>query len=182
VNVAIGLLAGAGGSLLGLGGGVIIIPLLTKWAGLSQHKAHGTSLVSLVFTACVGTVPYLWHKNLDVWAALVLAIAAVCTARWGAICCRILPEERLKKSFGLFLMVMALLMMVKAWLLPLSHPLTGLAKWVLLAGVGLATGFLSGLMGIGGGALMVLFMVLVLGYDQHLAQGTSLLAMIPGGP
>jgi uncharacterized protein len=50
---------------------------------------------------------------------------------------------------------------------------------VALLAIGLAAGFLAGLLGIGGGALMVPGMVLALGFDQHLAQGTSLLVVIP---
>lgn len=50
---------------------------------------------------------------------------------------------------------------------------------VQLALIGLAAGFLAGLLGIGGGVLMVPAMVLLLGFDQHVAQGTSLLVIIP---
>jgi len=50
---------------------------------------------------------------------------------------------------------------------------------VALVLIGLAAGFLSGLLGIGGGVLMVPAMVLILGFDQHVAQGTSLLVIIP---
>ena len=48
-----------------------------------------------------------------------------------------------------------------------------------LLGIGLAAGFLAGLLGIGGGVLLVPAMVLLLGFDQHVAQGTSLLVIIP---
>ena len=50
---------------------------------------------------------------------------------------------------------------------------------VALAAIGLAAGFMAGLLGIGGGILMVPAMVLLLGFDQHVAQGTSLLVIIP---
>ncbi len=50
---------------------------------------------------------------------------------------------------------------------------------VQLALIGLAAGFLAGLLGIGGGVLMVPAMVLLLGFDQHVAQGTSLMVVIP---
>ncbi|HNS56405.1 MAG TPA: sulfite exporter TauE/SafE family protein, partial [Smithellaceae bacterium] len=46
---------------------------------------------------------------------------------------------------------------------------------------GLGTGFLSGMMGVGGGAIMVPVMVLLVGFTQHVAQGTSLLVMVPAG-
>lgn len=48
-----------------------------------------------------------------------------------------------------------------------------------LAAVGLGAGFLAGLLGIGGGVVMVPAMVLIFGFDQHVAQGTSLLVIIP---
>jgi uncharacterized protein len=53
------------------------------------------------------------------------------------------------------------------------------AEIALLLGIGLAAGILAGLLGIGGGVLMVPAMVLLAGFDQHVAQGTSLLVIIP---
>lgn len=50
---------------------------------------------------------------------------------------------------------------------------------VSLLAIGLAAGFMAGLLGIGGGVLMVPAMVLLMGFDQHVAQGTSLLVIIP---
>jgi len=168
------------GGLVGLGGGVVIVPMLTKYLKLTQHKAHGTSLVALIFTGLVGSMPYLVNQRLDIPSALVLSFFAMATAHLGAKYCRILPEFLLRRYFGLFLMAMAFFILTKPYLNPLTHPIVGVGKWMVLAGIGLATGFLSGLMGIGGGALMIACMVLLLGYDQHLAQGTSLFAMIPG--
>lgn len=54
-----------------------------------------------------------------------------------------------------------------------------LGDLVQLALIGLAAGFLAGLLGIGGGVVMVPAMVLLLGFDQHVAQGTSLVVIIP---
>ncbi|HEX2883244.1 MAG TPA: sulfite exporter TauE/SafE family protein [Candidatus Limnocylindria bacterium] len=56
--------------------------------------------------------------------------------------------------------------------------MTGMEIVALLA-IGLAAGFLAGLLGIGGGVLLVPAMVLVLGFDQHTAQGTSLAVIVP---
>jgi uncharacterized membrane protein YfcA len=54
-----------------------------------------------------------------------------------------------------------------------------LAELAELVVIGLAAGFLAGLLGVGGGVLMVPAMVLLLGFDQHVAEGTSLLVIIP---
>lgn len=61
---------------------------------------------------------------------------------------------------------------MQALTLPLSF------KWPLLALVGALSGFLSGLLGIGGGTLNVPVLVLIVGYQQHVAQGTALMAMV----
>jgi len=50
-DLAIGAVAGLTGGLFGVGGGIVLIPLLTGWAGLTQHRAHGTSLAAIAGTA-----------------------------------------------------------------------------------------------------------------------------------
>jgi len=56
-----------------------------------------------------------------------------------------------------------------------------MTKSLILIATGAVTGFLSGLMGVGGGGVMIAGMVLLAGFDQHLAQGSSLLAIVPAG-
>jgi uncharacterized membrane protein YfcA len=85
----IGLFAGVFGGLLGVGGGVIMIPLMVKTLQLGQHRAHGTSLVAVVFTGLSGALTYAWHGSLDWKAGLVLAVTAIITARSGPT----LPER-----------------------------------------------------------------------------------------
>ena len=58
INLLIGLVAGMFGGLVGLGGGVIMIPLMVGVLKLTQHQAHGTSLVALVFTGIAGAINY----------------------------------------------------------------------------------------------------------------------------
>jgi uncharacterized membrane protein YfcA len=176
-----GLAAGAFGGLVGLGGGVVMIPLMVGIFGLRQQQAHGTSLVALVFTGLVGAVTYASRGAIDVVAALALAIPAVATARLGARHAHALPEWQLKRAFGAFLVLVTLLLLLKPYLVGFSDPAAGWGKVAVLAVAGALTGFLSGMMGVGGGSLMVPAMVLLAGFPQVLAQGTSLLAMVPAG-
>ena len=177
----VGLGAGVFGGLVGLGGGVVMIPMLVGILKLNQHQAHGTSLIALVFAGLVGASTYAFHGRVDVTASLLLAAAALWPARIGAQCCRLLPEMKLKRIFGVFQIVMALLLLFKPYLAPTAAPMEGWLKVVTLLATGVVTGFLSGLMGIGGGAIMIAAMVLLVGYGQHIAQGSSLLAMVPAG-
>lgn len=181
MSFLIGLLAGMFGGLVGLGGGVIMVPLLVGVLKLEQRVAHGTSLLALVFTGMIGAATYAMHHALDWEAAFILAAGAVWPARWGARVCHALAEHNLKRAFGLFLIVISLLLLLKPYLPGLPGTVAGSLKVVLLLATGAVTGFLAGLMGIGGGAVMISAMVLLLGFAQHTAQGTSLLAMVPAG-
>jgi uncharacterized membrane protein YfcA len=181
-SLLIGLAAGAFGGLVGLGGGVVMIPLMVGVAGLTQHQAHGTSLVALVFTGAAGAATYASRGAVDLGAAVALAVPAVVTARYGARHAHALPEWQLKRAFGAFLVLVTALLVAKPWLVG-AHavPAAGLSKIAVLVAAGVFTGFLSGMMGVGGGSLMVPAMVLLAGFPQVLAQGSSLLAMVPAG-
>jgi uncharacterized membrane protein YfcA len=181
VTFAIGLTAGVFGGLIGLGGGLIMIPLLIGVLKLSQHQAHGTSLVALTFTGISGAMVYGLHGDIDVFAATLLAVAAILTARAGAHYANALPAWKLRRVFGFFLLCCALLLMAKSYISPSAarHALVVNAALFLVTGV--ITGFLSGMLGVGGGTVMIPAMVLLAGFSQHIAQGTSLTVMVPVG-
>jgi Predicted permeases len=181
ISFVIGLTAGFLGGLVGLGGGLIMIPLMVGILKLGQHRAHGTSLVALVFTGLSGAVSYALNGSIDLTAAICLAATAMLTARAGARYCHVLPAWKLKKYFGAFLIFCAILLILKPYItIPaIATPLYFQIGVFLITGV--FTGFLSGMMGVGGGTIMVPAMVLLAGFSQHLAQGTSLLVMVPAG-
>jgi uncharacterized protein len=179
IGLASGVLGGFFGGLLGLGGGIIMIPLMTWLAKITQHQAHGTSLVAIVFTAIVGAATYYMLGGVDWKIALIIAISATITARFGAHYAHSLPEKKLKMAFGFFLIFASTMLIAKGYL-----PKTGWAfgPWtniIVFLMIGFVTGFVSGMMGIGGGGVMVPLMVILGNIGQHMAQGTSLLAMIP---
>ena len=176
----IGLIGGSFGGLVGLGGGVVMVPLFTLWAGLSQHEAHGTSLTAVIVTGAVGGWLYANHGHVSWssagWLAAASVVASFITAQYAAR----LPGARLKKFFGAFLLVVAVMLLVRG-LLPLadggqSQPMIG----VLLV-IGAVAGAIAGLLGVGGGVLIVPLLVLGTGLSQHVAQGTSLAALILTG-
>jgi uncharacterized protein len=181
ISLAIGLAAGCLGGLIGVGGGIIMIPLMVGILKLSQHQAHGTSLLALVFTGLGGALAYGLHGEVSLPAAAVLAFSAMMTARAGAHYAHALPGWRLRKAFGGFLIGCAVLFAFKPYL-PAVGPHDSLfLNFFLFLTTGLVTGFLSGMMGVGGGAIMIPAMVLLAGFGQHEAQGTALAVMIPVG-
>ncbi len=179
-GLLLGLVAGFMGGLVGVGGGVIMTPLMTEVLKFRQQEAHGTSLVAVVFTAMTASVIYYLHGSVNIPFALLLAGLALCTVRLGAKYCNFLPEYKLKRHYGALLLLVAALLFAKPYLPHIvdeSSPVW--LRWGLLVIIGLLTGFISGMMGVGGGIFMVPMMVIFVGISQVAAQGISLLSMIP---
>lgn len=169
-----GALAGVAAGTFGVGGGLVLIPLLTGVFGFTQHRAHGTSLAVIGFTALASIAVYGAFSKVEWLTALLVAITSVLTARYGARLAVRLTSRGLARTFAAFLIVVALRLLWKA---PGTHQagfhqgLPGLGFDLVL---GSAIGVVSGLMGVGGGILAVPAFTLVLGMTQQLAQGTSL--------
>lgn len=177
---AIGLLAGFFGGLVGLGGGVVMVPLLTGWARLTQHEAHGTSLVGVVATGLVGALAYAQGGAVHLLSAGVVAATSVVATYLAARRSRRVSAESLRTAFGAFLILTAVLLPLKDQIPHIPAPA---GVWVILVLVasGVLVGAVSGFLGIGGGSLLVPLLVFGAGLGQHAAQGTSLAAMVPAG-
>jgi len=114
-------------------------------------------------------------------ASVLIAVTAVFTAGAGAKFAHALPEWKLKRSFGGFLIFVSVLLLIKPYLPRLVLSTADWYKAGIFLLTGVFTGFLSGMMGVGGGSIMVPAMVLLAGMGQHISQGTALLAMVPAG-
>ena len=178
-----GLIAGATGGLFGVGGGIVIVPLLTGWFGATQHQAHGTSLATVGATALASLFVYGAHGNVRWSVAAVVGLASVFAARWGARLASRVSGPQLTRAFALFLVLVALRLLWKAPSpgtgLDLAHGAAGLATDLAL---GLLVGLLAGFMGVGGGVLAVPAFTLLLGMSQQAAQGTSLAVILVTAP
>lgn len=175
----IGFMGGFFGGLIGFGGGIIMIPLMVYFLRVSQHRAHGNSLCAVVFTSISGAVTYRVWGRADLLSSFLLAFPAVFTSRYGVKFASSLSSKMLRRYFGLFNLFVSGMLILKSEIV-LSQINPGpLVKIFSLLLLGSATGFLSGLFGVGGGSIMVPGLILLLGMSQHLAQGTSLFAMVP---
>jgi len=179
--LAAGLAAGLSGGLFGVGGGLILIPILTGFFGLSQHKAHGTSLAVIGATALVSVVVYASHGNVAWWTALFVAIASMFTARMGARLTTRFSPYGLAKVFAVFLFLVGLRLL---WKVPTASHIVmhGPASIGFDLVLGALVGLVSGFMGVGGGIVSVPVFTLVLGMPQQLAQGTSLAVILATAP
>ncbi len=181
-GVLAGLVAGVAGGLFGVGGGVVLIPILTGFFHLTQHQAHGTSLGAIGATAVASLLVYGAHSNVAWGTAALVAATSVLTARYGARLAARTPTRELRRAFALFLVLVALRLLWKA---PAGSgtPFHGSLSTVLFdLALGAAVGLLAGFMGVGGGILAVPAFTLVLGMPQPLAQGTSLAVILVTAP
>lgn len=185
--LAIGLATGLASGLLGVGGGFVMVPTLVYLMKTPQREANGTSLAVIVPVAVVGATILGGGHQLNLEVGIALAIGAVGGAVLGARLTRGLSDIGLRRAFGTVAAAAGIAMIADSALRAVGgsvhlgggvHP-TGLSLWLMGLAVGAVAGVLSGLLGIGGGAIMVPAMTLLMGLTQHMAQGTSLLVIIP---
>ncbi|MGG0285518.1 sulfite exporter TauE/SafE family protein [Peribacillus butanolivorans] len=198
VLVGIGLLAGSIGSLVGLGGGIIIVPSLLFLGTstdiideLSPQVAVGVSTVIMIFTGLSSTLSYMKHKVVDYKAGLIFFIGSAPGGIIGAYVNKNLDVEAFSLYFGIFMVLMALVLLVKGRLKPMvfkpgkgkvvktyknkNGQVSSYGYYPLVAIlIALVVGFSSGLFGIGGGSLMVPVMILMFFFPPHMAVATSM--------
>ena len=109
--VAVGVLAGALSGLLGVGGGIILVPALLLLAGLNVHEAIGVSLAVIVPTALAGVLTHYRAGNVDLKLALLVAVGGVVGGVLGASLANYIPAQTLKKVFGVFLVIVGACML-----------------------------------------------------------------------
>jgi uncharacterized membrane protein YfcA len=110
---AIGLAGGVLSGLLGVGGGIVMVPLLVLWAGYTQRDAHAMSLGAIVPISVAGILTYGIAGEIRLPEALALAAGAIGGARVGAGLLSRLGDRPLKLAFGSFLVAVAVLMAVR---------------------------------------------------------------------
>lgn len=186
----IAILVGIFGSMLGIGGGVLLIPILTVFLGVPIKTAIGASIVSVIATSSAAGAVYVGRGLAHTRLAMILEIATTLGALAGGLAAAMVSPRLLEGLFGLVLlyMVYSLQRLPKeegagapGGFLPTSYldPLTGqrVSYGVRQLPYGLAASFLagniSGLLGIGSGIIKVPIMTLVMGIPFKAAIATS---------
>lgn len=174
--LALGILVGLLGALLGIGGGMVIVPLLVFAWGYEPQLAIGTSVLVVLLNAVSGTWGYIRQKKVCVDAALKFAVATVPGAFLGSYAAEYLQGRLFYLVFGAFFVLAAINMYRKA-----SKNAAGktagevpeVYNWKLGVLCSVGVGFLASILGIGGGIVHVPFMVYVLNFPVHVAIATS---------
>lgn len=108
LGLGIGILVG----LMGVGGGVVLVPALVYVAKMNQHLAQGTSLLIQLPPIGLGALYLYWKKgNVDLRAGVVCALGFLLGGYFGSVVAIRIPSADLKSLFGVFLMVAAVLLL-----------------------------------------------------------------------
>ncbi|MDX6678332.1 MAG: uncharacterized protein QOE31_2384 [Solirubrobacteraceae bacterium] len=104
---AIGTLAGLFSGLFGVGGGVVIVPLLVLWLGFGEREASGTSLAAIVIIAAVATAVHGGYGNVHVREGLLVGLPAVAGVVAGTELQRLVSTRAISLLFALLLTFVA---------------------------------------------------------------------------
>lgn len=189
--LAVGLLAGGVSGLVGIGGGVILVPFLyllfghPEWFGVAVAPgreavlAHATSLLVIVPTSLRGA--WLYHRaRLVEWRAVgALAVGSIVGAAATARVADRLPGALLEFGFAVFLVATGVqLWRPRAEGAPAPSPPSRVPQLVRGAAGGLAVGALSALLGVGGGIVAIPILIHLLGVDLKKVAATSLAVIV----
>lgn len=173
----VGFGVGSFGTLLGVGGGFILVPVFLLLFDYTPQFAVGTSLAVVFFNALSGTIAYMRQKKIYYDAAIRFSLATLPGAVIGSYLARYFTSHIFHISFGLLLISIAGLLY---WLLREKDETVCRvdffpAQYNRLRGISLSVlvGFLSSTFGIGGGIIHVPAMIALLGFSTHVATATS---------
>jgi hypothetical protein len=115
ITLLLGLGVGVLVGLLGIGGGVVLVPAMVLLLGMDQHLAQGTSLFILLPPIGLGALREYWKQGqVDLRAGILCAVGILAGAFGGSLIALPMPSRNLKGLFGCFLMVSAILLWRKA--------------------------------------------------------------------
>lgn len=194
---AIGLAAGIVGALVGLGGGIILVPatlfvgINLGWIdGITPQTVVGLSVIMMIFTGLGSTLSYMKQKTVDFKSGAIFFAGSAPGTLIGAFVNKRLDLPSFNLYFGILLIILATLLLVRDYLKPVEwfvkrgKPRTftdnngkeytyGYPIWFALL-LTFGVGFASGLFGIGGGSIIVPAMILLFLFPPHVAVGTSM--------
>ncbi len=174
-----GLSGGTLSGLFGVGGGIVLVPLLALLLGIPQHQAQGLSLAALLLPNSLPAILHFKKRGMALhWHLAMAIILAFLPGMWmGARVANLMSPGPLRWTFAFFLVLLAAKTIFQKSASILAE--SPAVRWQPGLLIGLVGGICGGLLGIGGGVVMIPLMVLWMKLPQHEAQLTSLLVMLP---
>lgn len=184
ITLLVGMVAGGLGAILGVGGGVVMLPVSEHLLGLSTPIAVGTTLFAVMFTAMTGAFAHYRRGNVQIKNALLLVVGGLLGVFSGSYIFDLYLSTNtlwLSMFLGILFLIMTYRMGKEAFAKEQPEN-TGQQKKhsaLVLILIGITIGIITGVAGLGGGFLMVPAMIWLTGATPFQAVGTTLLAMFP---
>lgn len=192
ILIVAGVLIGTISSMIGVGGGIMMVPLLSFFFVPETQQAVGTSLATVVVTGIVSSINYGKKKVIDYKLAFMLMPTVIVGAVLGAWLTDFISSEGLALAFGVLLMYPALMMISgrepkevvnifknSSRVEEKTEPKNQTYNPIRIVLIGTIAGVASGFFGVGSGILMVPAMAIFLNVDMLYAVATSLFVMVP---
>lgn len=176
--VLVGIVAGYFSGLFGIGGGFIMVPLLTFLLGFPVKRAAATSLAAIFLTAIAGVIGYAINDGVVWAAAIALSAGSVVGSFIGARLLQVIPQRVIIWIYVILLTALAIRLL---WSSESATDTWIVSPWWVagLVAVGFVAGVMAGLLGVGGGIMVVPILIGFFGLTTFDSKGSSLFMQIP---
>ena len=113
ITILFGLLAGGIGGLLGVGGGIVMVPCFRYFLKFNMHQAVGTSLAVISVATLAGAVRHIQAGNVQWKTAAIIVLFVAAGSYFGAELAQKVPKEMLQRFFGVWMVGVGIYMLVK---------------------------------------------------------------------
>lgn len=183
--VALGAIIGFVGALVGIGGGIVAIPMLAIVFDMPQQLAQGTGMVMIVANVLLAVYGYNKNNKIDFKGVSLALVVNVVVTNFASLLAQGVDPILLRRLFAVMLFILSMLYfwqtrprknidMTKAPPEPKKMSQVG------FFGLGVAAGLVGGFFGVGGSLVAVPILTMIYGYRQVVAQGIGLALVLPG--
>ncbi len=171
--------AGIGTGFAGMSAAAVIGPMLITFLGVPAYQAVGIGLASDVLASASSAWTYKKHDNLDVKNSLILLITVLIMTVVGSAVASLLPEKAMSGTMQIAMIFIGLRFLLKPVTTTKEQMAAVSKKEQIIKSVigGMLVGFICGFVGAGGGMMLLFVLTSFLGYEMHMAVGTSVFIM-----
>lgn len=169
---------------VGAGGSGFIISILTVIFGFTIHIALGTALAAMIFSSISGTISHYREGNIVLKVGITVGIFGAIGAWTSSNFSGFISGDKLKWMTAGMLYLSALILWIRMFLVEKNKVSkrkipTGPGFWISSCGIGLVTGTISGMFGIGSAAFIQIGLMLILGMSVRQSAGTTMMVIVP---
>ena len=171
--------AGIGTGFAGMSAVAVVGPVLVTFLGMPSYEAIGIGLISDVLASAVSAYTYKKSGNLDVKHSLPMMISVLVVTIIGSFVGNLLPDQAMSGAMQIAMFIIGLRFLLKPVNTSKEQMCAVSSKNKLIKAIigGIFVGFICGFIGAGGGLMMLFVLTTFLGYQMHMAVGTSVFIM-----